>query len=53
MAADYNSAYSDYLAKDYEAAFKEMLPFAEKGNVNAQYRVAAMYEFGNGVRSDA
>jgi len=53
VAANYNSVYSDYLTRDYEAAFREMLPFAEKENVDAQYRVAAMYEFGNGVRSGA
>ena len=49
IAADYDSAYSTYLSGNYEAAFKEMLPFAEQGNVDAQFYIARMYDTGKGV----
>ncbi|MDC1510254.1 sel1 repeat family protein [Oceanospirillaceae bacterium] len=48
-SADYNSAYSAYGSGDYKAAFKEMLPVAEQGNVDAQFWIADMYDFGKGV----
>ena len=48
-AADYDSAYSTYQSGNYEAAFKEMRPFAEQGNVDIQYWIAIMYDKGNGV----
>jgi len=52
VAADYNSAYETYISKDYKAAFKEMLPFAQDGHVDAQYWVAAMYRDGNGIQKN-
>ena len=48
-AADYNSAYSTFQSGNYEAAFQEMLPFAEQGNVDAQYYIARMYDEGRGA----
>jgi TPR repeat protein len=50
--ADYESAYSAYKAKDYKTAFKEMLPLAEKGNLDAQFHIAMMYYDGLGVKKD-
>ena len=49
VAADYYSAYSTYQSGDYKAAFKEMLPFAEQGHINAQFWIAHMYFSGLGV----
>ena len=49
VAADYYSAYSTYQSGDYKAAFKEMLPFAEQGNIDAQWLIAYMYSVGEGV----
>jgi len=49
VAANFSSAYSTYLSGDYKAAFKEMLPSAEQGSVDAQYWIAAMYGSGKGV----
>ena len=49
IAADFDSAYSTYKSGNYEAAFKEMLPFAEQGNVDAQFYIAWMYSEGEGV----
>ncbi|MCC6193982.1 MAG: sel1 repeat family protein [Burkholderiales bacterium] len=34
--------------RDYEAARKELLPLAERGNPEAQYRIGRMHEFGAG-----
>lgn len=34
--------------RDYETAKKELLPLAERGNPEAQYRIGRMYEFGAG-----
>ena len=48
-SANYDSALDTYRSGDYNAAFKEMLPFAEQGNVDAQFYVAEMYDFGKGV----
>tara|TARA_R110002096_G_scaffold158845_1_gene324382 strand:+ start:917 stop:1510 length:594 start_codon:yes stop_codon:yes gene_type:complete len=47
--ADYNSAYSAYKSGDYKAAFKEMLPLAEQGNIDAQWHIGLMYSNGEGV----
>jgi TPR repeat protein len=48
-SADYNSALSAYSSGDYKAAFKEMLPLAEQGNIDAQFWIADMYDSGKGV----
>ena len=50
--ADYDSAYSAYKAKDYKTAFRKMLPLAEKGNLDAQFYIAAMYYDGRGIKKD-
>lgn len=41
-----------YEAKKYEDAYRLLSPLAEKGNVEAAYRVGRMYEKGNGVSKD-
>ena len=51
-SADYNSAYSAYESGDYKTAFKEMLPVAEEGHVDAQYWVADMYRKGKGIQKN-
>ncbi len=38
--------------RDYAAAAKELVPLADKGNPEAQYRVGRMYEFGAGFPAD-
>lgn len=52
VVADYDSAYSSYTSKDYKTAFKEMLPYAESGHVDAQYWVADMYRRGKGIQKN-
>ncbi|MFO1412579.1 MAG: tetratricopeptide repeat protein [Burkholderiales bacterium] len=37
---------------DYPAAVAELRPLADKGDPEAQYRVALMYEYGKGYRED-
>ena len=36
------------MKRDYAAAAKELLPLAERGNAEAQYRIGRMYEYGAG-----
>ena len=50
--ADLESAETAYLAGNYETAFKEYLPLAEKGNALAQYNLGFMYGEGLGVTQD-
>lgn len=38
--------------RDYAAAAKELLPLAERGNAEAQYRIGRMYEYGAGFPAD-
>ena len=52
IAADFDSAYSTYQSGNYEAAFKEMLPLAEQGNIDAQWYIGLMYDDGKGVPED-
>lgn len=40
---------TSFLAKDYNNAYKQLLPLAEKGNADAQYAVGYMYFYGKGV----
>ena len=48
-AADYDSAYP---SGDYKAAFKEMLPLAEQGSIDAQRYIELMYDEGKGILVD-
>jgi transglutaminase-like putative cysteine protease len=41
-----------YRSGDFDKAFPLLLPFAEKGDVEAQLRVAFMYRDGKGVQAD-
>jgi TPR repeat protein len=41
-----------YMAEDYKTALREFKPLAEKGNVNAQYYLATLYDNGREVRKD-
>jgi len=38
-----------FKAKDYSAAYRELLPFAVKGNKDAQYAIGYMYYHGEGI----
>jgi TPR repeat protein len=46
VAANYDGAYK---SGGYKAVFKKILPFAEQGNADAQFWIASMYKFGQGV----
>ncbi len=37
---------------EYEAAYQELLPLAEAGDANAQFHLAFMYDYGQGVARD-
>ena len=37
---------------EYQAAYQELLPLAEAGDANAQYHLAFMYDYGQGVARD-
>ena len=47
--ADLSLGMSAYEQKNYSIAFKELLPYAEKGNALAQDRIGSMYEKGKGI----
>lgn len=44
--------YQSYLKGDYAAAFREWLPLAELGDVEAQYNLGVLYDEGAGVEQD-
>ena len=46
--ADVRAGISAYNDGDYDAAYREWLPFAEQGNAVAQYNVALLYRYGKG-----
>ena len=48
-AGDYKAAYEK---RDFKTAFKLARPLAEKGDPQAQYRLAVMHEWGEGVPKD-
>lgn len=48
----YKQAMEDYDAGNYDAAFKEFLPLAQRGDPSAQYEVGYLYEHGEGVKQD-
>lgn len=46
---DFNSAMSAFESKHFSTAMTLLKPFAEKGNPDAQHRIAIMYQAGLGV----
>ncbi|MDG2413917.1 MAG: hypothetical protein P8L99_05010 [Hyphomicrobiales bacterium] len=50
--ADFDDGMAAYERGEYETAFEEGLPFAEQGDAEAQFGLALMYEFGDGVPQD-
>ncbi len=50
--ADLKSGGDAYNRGDYAAAIREWTPFAEQGDVNAQYLLGFMYDNGQGVSQD-
>jgi TonB family protein len=52
VIADYWNGFNAYQKKDYATALREWLPMAEKGHVDAQYRLGVMYNEGQGVAVD-
>jgi len=43
---------TNFLQGNYRQAFQELLPLAEDGNADAQYAIAYMYYYGQGVPQD-
>ena len=52
VAADFQTGFDCYQAKNYACALKEWQPLAEQGNVEAQYKLGRMYEDGLGIAQD-
>lgn len=50
--ADRDAGFAAYNSDDYKTAFQNLEPFARKGDAEAQFHVAVMYESGNGVQYD-
>ena len=50
--ADMKKAEKVYEAEDYEKAFKDLLPEAEKGNARAQFILGLLYKQGRGIPQD-
>ena len=51
-AQDFQKGLAAYKAGDYATALQEWRPFAELGDVSAQYNLAQMYRKGQGVIQD-
>ena len=51
-AGDFQKGVSAYKSGDYKTAFKEFVPLAEQGNVDAQFNLALSYANGQGVPQD-
>ncbi|QKT04459.1 sel1 repeat family protein [Ectothiorhodospiraceae bacterium 2226] len=49
VSADYDRGAAAYAAGDYETAYRLLEPMAEAGHPEAQLRVGAMHEWGQGV----
>ncbi len=47
--AEDDSAYDAYQRGDYAAAYREWLPLAEEGDVEAQFNLGILYDLGQGV----
>jgi len=50
--ADFKEGGEAYLRGDYEAAAKEFIPLAERGDHRAMYALGSMYSAGQGVEKD-
>jgi len=50
--ADFKDGGEAYLRGDYEAAAKEFIPLAERGDHRAMYALGSMYSAGHGVEKD-
>lgn len=50
--ADFKKGGQAYLRGDYEAAAKEFIPLAERGDHRAMYAIGSMYAAGHGVEKD-
>ena len=48
-AADYAGGQKAYKNGNFERAFQQWLAVADKGDVDAQYNIAVMYQKGQGV----
>jgi len=51
-SAGFSEAMAAYRVADYQTAYREFLPLAEKGMAAAQYKLGLMYENGRGVAKD-
>ena len=51
-SADFAKGYAAAQSGDFETAFREWVPLAEQGDVNAQLNLALMYYNGEGVPQD-
>jgi len=52
VSAGFSEGMAAYRIADYETAYREFLPLAEKGMAAAQYKLGLMYEYGRGVPKD-
>ena len=50
--ADWDAGWDAYIAGDYETAFREIKPYAEQGNTQAQHMLGVMYDLELGVTQD-
>lgn len=50
--ADLDSGREAYKSQDYEAALKEFMPLAKKGEIHAEYYMGLMYANGYGLSQD-
>jgi len=52
LYADFNEGGEAYIRGDYEAAAKEFIPLAKRGDHRAMYALGSMYSAGHGVEKD-
>lgn len=52
VRGDFQTALDAYNAGDYETAYREWLPLAEKGTTTAQFNIGMMLERGEGREQD-
>ena len=51
--ADYQAGLDALERRDYHSAFRELKPYAERGDIFSQFKLGFMYGAGAGVRRDA